>query len=62
MIDSAPFRGVLFWNHVDRVTLEIGGKKKGPTTLPNDISLLKFAEITSGCWQAEIKLLDTQNF
>ena len=64
MIDSAPFRGVLFWHHADRVALEIGewGQEKGPATLPNDISLLKFVEITPGCWEAEIKLLDTRNF
>ena len=29
--DSAPFRGVLFWHHADRVALEIGewGREKG---------------------------------
>ena len=42
--------------------LGCGGEKKGPATLPNDIYLLKFVEITPGCWEVEIKLLDTRNF
>ena len=56
--DSASFPGVLFWHW----KLGSGGERKGPVTLPNDISLIKFPEITLGCWEAEIKLLDTRNF
>ena len=46
----------------DTASSVMGKEWKGPAILPNCISLVRFQETTSGCWEADIKLCDTWEF
>ena len=61
VINGSPIRRVLLGDHSYGVTVQMreGEDGKGPATLPNCISLSRFAEIISGCREAETRLRDT---